>query len=79
MGQIVIETPFEISRIYKIESRELAAELLASLEKSAQQMQDPPPEIFEYFEDIEDIIAAREALSEEGTISFEDVKKELGL
>jgi uncharacterized protein YfcZ (UPF0381/DUF406 family) len=79
MGQIVIETPFEISRIYRIESKEFADEVLASLEKSAQQMKNPPLEIIEYLEDIEDLIAARKALSEEGSVSFDEVKKEIGL
>ena len=79
MGQIVIETPLDISRIYQIDNKEFAAEMVASLEKSAQQLVNPPPELLEYLDDIQDILAAREALAEEGVISFEAAKKTLGL
>ena len=78
MGQIVIETPLDISRIYQIDNKEFAAEMVASLEKSARQLKNPPPELVEYLDDIQDIIAAREALSEEGVIGFEEVKEKLG-
>ncbi len=79
MGQIIIELPLEISRVYQIENKEFATEVLASLEKSARQMKNPPAEVLEYLEDLEDIIAARQALAEEGRISWDDVKKELDL
>ena len=79
MGQIVIETPLDISRIYQIDNKEFAAEMVASLEKSAQQLVNPPPELLEYLDDIQGILAARKALVEEGVISFEEAKKTLGL
>ena len=82
MGQIIIELPLEISRIYQIKNKEFAAEVLASLEKSASQMENTPAELIEYLEDLEDIIAAREALreaEEKGTKSWEEFKAELKL
>ncbi len=75
----MIETPLDISRIYQIDNKEFAAEMVASLEKSARQLVNPPPELLEYLDDIQDILAAREALAEEGVISFEEAKKTLGL
>jgi len=80
MGQIIIELPLEVSRIYQIKNKEFATEVLASLEKSARQMENPPAELIEYLEDLEDIIAAREALreaEEKGTKSWEEIKAEL--
>jgi hypothetical protein len=82
MGQIVIELPLDISRFYQVDDKAFADEVLASLEKSARRMKNPPPELIEYMEDLEDIIAAQEALSEaeeKGTKSWEDVKTELNL
>ena len=82
MGQIVIELPLEINRIYQIENKEFAAEVLANLEKSARQMENPSAELLEFLEDMEDIAAARESLreaDEKGTKSWEEVKAELGL
>ncbi|MDQ3749824.1 MAG: hypothetical protein M3367_12575 [Acidobacteriota bacterium] len=80
MGQIIIELPLEVSRIYQIKNKEFATEVLASLEKSARQMENPPAELIEYLEDLEDIISAREALreaEEKGTKSWEEIKAEL--
>lgn len=79
MGQIVIEAPIKGSIFYKVSGKKAVTAVLANLEKEADRLGDPSRETEELLDDIDDIIAAREALAEEGSISFEELKKELGL
>jgi hypothetical protein len=73
MGQIVIETPNRIKRRYQIDQKKLS-ELMKFLDSSGVRL--------DYSkltpEDLSDIRAARKARKEE-SISWEDLKAELGL
>lgn len=75
MGQLIIEIPFNVTRRYQIEDAEVAADVLANLDKMS--LGENPTR--EQLEDSEDLIAAEKSYAEEGRISFKELKAELGL
>lgn len=76
MGQIVIDIPSRLNRRYKI-GNEFADDLLEILETAAVRISNNPQN--ESAEDLSDIRAARRARNEEGFITLEDLKSELGI
>lgn len=75
MGQLIIEIPFDVTRRYQIKNTKLAADVLAKLDMLSFGKNPTRRQI----EDLEDLLAAEEAVAEEGRISWEDLKVELGL
>lgn len=75
MGQLIIEIPFDVTRRYQIKNTKLAADVLAKLDLLSIGKNPTRRQI----EDLEDLIAAEAALAEEGRISWEDLKAELGV
>ncbi len=73
MGQIVIETPNRLKRRYQIDQKKLS-ELMKFLDSSGVRLDYSKLTS----EDLSDIRAARAARKEE-SISWEDLKAELGL
>jgi len=73
MGQIVIETPNRLKRRYQIDQKKLS-ELMKFLDSSGVRLDYSKLTS----EDLSDIRAARTARKEE-SISWEDLKAELGL
>jgi hypothetical protein len=73
MGQIVIETPNRLKRRYQIDQKKLS-ELVKFLDSSGVRLDYSKLTS----EDLSDIRAARKARNEE-SISWEDLKAELGL
>lgn len=76
MGQIVIDIPNRLNRRYKI-GNEFADDLLQILETAAVRVRNNPQSASA--EDISDIRAARRARSEEGFVTLEELKLELGI
>lgn len=76
MGQIVIDIPSRLNRRYRI-GNEFADDLLEILETAAVRVRNttrnPSPE------DISDIRAARRARNENGFVTLEELKSELGI
>ena len=75
MGQLIIEIPFDVTRRYQIKNTKLAADVLAKLDMLSFGKNPTRRQI----EDLEDLLAAEEAIAEEGRISWADLKAELGL
>jgi len=75
MGQLIIEIPFDVTRRYQIKNTKLAADVLAKLDMLSFGKNPTRRQI----EDLEDLLAAEEAIAEKGRISWADLKAELGL
>ncbi|MEJ7846957.1 MAG: hypothetical protein WKF92_02590 [Pyrinomonadaceae bacterium] len=76
MGQIVIDIPNRLNRRYKI-GNEFADDLLQILETAAVRVRNNPRSVSA--EDLSDIRAARMARKEEGFVTLEELKAELGI
>ena len=77
MGQIIIDLPSRIKRRYRLDNEELTKTILASLETGALPVKTNARKLTA--EDKEDIRAARRARKEEGFVTLEQLKAELGL
>jgi len=78
MGQLISEIPFNVTRRYQIENTEIAADVLAKLDR----LSLGENQTREKLEDLEDLIAAEESYleaKEKGTISREEIKAESNL
>jgi hypothetical protein len=70
MGQIIIDLPVRVKRHYKIDDVESANELLATLQNTAQRVEDDSEKLTA--EDLADIRAARRALKKGEFVSWKD-------
>ncbi len=75
MGQLIIEIPFDVTRRYQIKNTKLAADVLAKLDMLVFGKKPTRRQI----EDLEDLLAAEEAIAEKGQVSWKDLKAELDL
>ena len=77
MGQIIIDLPSRIKRRYRLDNEELTKDILASLEAGALPVKANSSKLT--VEDKADIRDARRAKKEDGFITLEQLKAELGL
>jgi hypothetical protein len=72
MGQIIIDLPVRVKRHYKIDDVESAKQLLATLQNTAQRVEDDSEKLTA--EDLADIRAAERAREKGEFVAWEDAK-----
>jgi hypothetical protein len=72
MGQIIIDLPVRVKRHYKIDDVESAKQLLATLQNTAQRVEDDSEKLTA--EDLADIRAAKRAREKGEFVAWEDAK-----